>query len=664
MGHDGNGASGSPHDLDHPPTPPHNAAQPNQPGQQPVLPVMRQAGAQAPGQPGQPPAGAPGYPPYAPYPPYPPYYPQPGYPAYPGYPAPGQYPPPGQQGYAPQGYAPAQSPQQAQPGAIGVAAPPTVPFPQAPTPPAPRKPIGRRVLIGSGMGMALLIVLLIVGVVVYSFVGAIAYHVGPFVVGPYERISGVIYGQSLADVTQGAATPAMLPVAASVTCAGVMAHANAQGAYALSLPAAANYTCVATAPNYAPQTIQLTGHGAQAITLNIGPKTTSACPPESGRLSVTCAAMTLAPATLTGVVTDVATGQGIPDASVSCWNDDAALITSQRSTPTLTTTADGTGAYTLHGLAPSHYACAADQTGALTRFSVTAGQSMRQNFAVCTTHCPGLVYHGGQIMHTNTAFVVFWLPKGQTFAPGKSDANFESLVQQYFKDVGGTSFYHQLTQYWDSNGPVRNVEQFGGSYVDTTPYPHLGTTSDPLTDTDIQDAVSRAIAANHWPDNHQTDEVFVVTGYNVAECAGATCNFPKDATTGGFCGYHDVTADGTIYTFVGDSLYNYVGNYVYSCVPASFGPYGPTPNDPIIYGNAYADSVINVLSHEQFESVTDPFNASGWTANSRTEGENGDLCFTTFGRIDSQGATVTLAHGHGYNLQEEFSNLTNGCSYT
>jgi len=512
--------------------------------------------------------------------------------------------------------------------------------------------------------MALVIVLLIIGVVVYSFVGAIAYHVGPFVVGPYERISGAIYGQSLADVSQGAATPGMLPVAASVTCAGVTAHANAQGAYALSLPAAATYTCVASAPQYAPQTIQLTGHGAQSITLDIGPKTTSACPPDSGLLSVTCASLTLAPATLTGAVTDVATGQGIPGASVSCWNDDAALIVSQRATPTLTGIADGTGAYTLHGLAPSHYACAADQTGALTRFSVTAGQGMRQNFAVCTTHCSGMAYHDGQVMHTLKAFVVFWLPKGQTFAPGESDATFESLVEQYFKDVGGTSFYHLLTQYWDSNGPVRNVEQYGGAYVDTTPYPHAGSMSDPLTDTDIQDAVSRAVTANRWPDDHQSDEVFVVTGYNIEECSGGACTFPQGTTSGGFCGYHDTTADGTIYTFVGDSLYTYLGNYVYSCVPPSFGVYGPTPKGPILYGNAYADVVINVLSHEEFESVTDPVNASGWTVNSRTEGEIGDLCFTTFGPINSQGATVTLAHGHGYNLQKEFSNLTNGCSYS
>ncbi len=473
----------------------------------------------------------------------------------------------------------------------------------------------------------------------------------------------MVYGQSLAASEQD--TTEILPVAASVTCGGVTAHANARGAYSLTLPAAAQYICVATAPTYTSQTIQLKGHGAQAITLNIGPKTTSACPANSGLLTITCAALALAPATLHGVITDAATGQGVASASVQCWNDDATLIASQQAGQTFTTTTDATGAYTLHGLAPSSYACAGDQTGALHRFSLTAGQNMQLNIAVCTSHCPGMAYHFGQVMHTLKAYVVFWLPNGQTFAPGESNTTFESLVQQYFKDVGGTAFYNLLTQYWDGNGPVRNVVQFGGSYVDTTPYPHAGSMADPLTDGDIRATVARAVTANSWPDDHQSDEVFVVTGYNIEECAGGACTFPQGSSGQSFCGYHDTTNDGTIYTFVGDSLYTYIGNYVYSCVPPSFGVYGPTPNGPIPYGNAYADSVINVFSHEQFESVTDPINATGWNSNSSsTEGEIGDLCATSFGPTNAQGATVTLANGHSYVLQKEFSNLTNGCAYS
>ncbi len=43
-------------------------------------------------------------------------------------------------------------------------------------------------------------------------------------------------------------------------------------------------------------------------------------------------------------------------------------------------------------------------------------------------------------------------------------------MEQYFQDVGGTSFYNILTQYYDAlGGPIQNVVTLGGSYVDTAP---------------------------------------------------------------------------------------------------------------------------------------------------------------------------------------------------
>ena len=49
-------------------------------------------------------------------------------------------------------------------------------------------------------------------------------------------------------------------------------------------------------------------------------------------------------------------------------------------------------------------------------------------------------------------------------------------MEQYINDVGGTSFYNVLSQYYDDQGgPVRNVVTLGGSYVDTENYPRAGT---------------------------------------------------------------------------------------------------------------------------------------------------------------------------------------------
>ena len=504
-------------------------------------------------------------------------------------------------------------------------------------------------------------IVLIASAVLYSIVGSIAYQLGPLVIGPHEQISGAVYGQDLSARENGYTTAK--PIAATVTCGKASAQTSASGAFSLSLPAAAKYSCSVTAASYVSQQIVLTGHGAQPLTLNFGKgaSSSSACPSQTRNLSVTCAALTLQPATLSGVVSDSATGQGIPDASVLCWNDDAALAASQQTAQPFTTTTDGSGVYTLPNLPPDHYACVGDSAGALHRFTVSSGQHMTLNLSVCTSECPGVTYHQGAVMHTATVYADFWLPRGQKFQPDGNNTRFESLVKQYLNDIGGSQLYNMLTQYWDTAGPVRNNMRFGGAYIDTTPYPHTGTMSDPLTDDDVRASVARAIAANNWSDDHKTDEVIVFTGYNIEECAGDSCTFP-DSNGNGFCGYHDITNTGSIYAFISDFQYQDIGQFVYSCVPKTFGLLGPTAQGPIPYGDAFADQVINTLSHEEIESVTDPINGGGWYKGD-LNGEVGDLCRDSFGPLNAQGASVTLEHGHSYILQEEFNNLINGCSY-
>ncbi len=534
---------------------------------------------------------------------------------------------------------------------------------QPPKPPAPpKRPIGRGGAIFAAGGALALVVLLIVGAVIYSIVGTIAYQIGPLVIGPHEQISGVVYGQDPAARING--YNKAKPIAATVTCGAFSAQTNASGVYSLSVPAAEKYTCSVSGASYLPTKLILGGHGAQPLTLNFGAGGASAesCPAQTQSQSVSCAALTLQPATLTGAVTDAATGQGVADANVSCWNDDEALATSQQTAQTYSTVANANGVFILKNLPPDHYACVGNLTGTLHRFSLTSGQSMRLNFPICMHGCPGMTYHQGAVMHTATIYIDFWLPKGQNFEPDGNNARFESLVKQYASDVGGTPFYNLLTQYWDTGGPVRNNMRFGGAYVDTTPYPHAGTPGDPITDEEVQASAERAIAANHWSDDHATDEVFVLTGYDVEECAGNSCTYP-DSNGNGFCGYHDTTNSGTIYAFISDIQYQFIGNYVYSCVPKTFGQLGPTAQGPIPYGDAYADQVINTFSHEQAESVTDPIGAGGWYKGD-TAGEIGDICRDSFGPLDSSGASVKLNHGHSYILQEEFSNLTNGCAYS
>ncbi|HEU0027412.1 MAG TPA: hypothetical protein VFQ25_09880, partial [Ktedonobacterales bacterium] len=82
---------------------------------------------------------------------------------------------------------------------------------------------------------------------------------------------------------------------------------------------------------------------------------------------------------------------------------------------------------------------------------------------------------------------------------------------------------------------------------------------------------------------------------------------------------------------------------------------------PAPYGAPLADAIINSLSHEQFEMVSDP-GGQGWYG-SGGDSEIADRCETSFGPPASDGSTVRLANGHGYAIQREWSNATNSCTY-
>ncbi len=619
-----------------------------------VYPNYPQAPAYPSPTPGYPPA--PGYPGYAPSPQYP-YPPAPNAGGYPGYPPsyPG-YPAPNYPGYPPSypipnapyaGYAP-------YPAYPAPAAPPN--GANQPTPPPPKPATPRRAgptVALTGAALALVTVITAVALVIYAAVGVTGVRVGPFTLGPQEQISGVVYGMNLASSEQG--TFLAQRIAAQVSCAGVTTQSSADGAYQLAVPANHRYQCVVAAPpTYAPLTVTINGHGTHPLTVNFGASgaqaTATSCATTGRGLTMACPAVPLTPATAHGVVTNVVSGLPLANVSVTCWNDDAALATSDGTARMYSAMTDRLGDYSLR-LPPSHYACVGDNTGALQRFTVTTGQNLPLNIAVCVAACPGMAYHQGQVMHTQAIYLDFWLPSGATYEPSGGNARFETLLQRYFHDVGGTPFYGLLTQYWDTSGPVRNHEQLGGVYMDTTPYPHAGTQADPLTDGDIQESILRATFAHtSWGQNTGRDEFIVITGYGMNECDQRDCSFARNGdTTNAFCAYHSTLGNGNVYAYAPDVAdCNYEPTFDSGLIPE---------NDPV------AAAITSSLSHEQFESITDP-NGDAWYTNEANGGEIGDLCYTTFGQIDSQGGTVTLAHGDSYTLQAEWSNLANACVYS
>ena len=266
-----------------------------------------------------------------------------------------------------------------------------------------------------------------------------------------------------------------------------------------------------------------------------------------------------------------------------------------------------------------------------------------------------LAYHGGQVMHTNTAYAIYWVPSGFHVS-----ANYESLINQYLTDVAaasgsGMNVYSTASQYYDSAASVRYQSAFGGAYVDTNAFPANGCDDthgllhDPvcLTDQQIRTEIQRVLTVKGWHGNAST-MFFLMTPDTVGSCldgSGAEC------TTNLYCAYHSDFAD----TAGEDVIY---ANEPYDATSGGGLCFsGESPNADA------ADATINTISHEHIEAITDP-HGDAWYSNDATGDEVADLCLKSFGPIVGGGAGAEynqVINGHNYWLQEEYSNEGGAC---
>lgn len=267
-----------------------------------------------------------------------------------------------------------------------------------------------------------------------------------------------------------------------------------------------------------------------------------------------------------------------------------------------------------------------------------------------------MTYHGGAVMQTHTAHTIFWAPAPSHSVP----ASYSGLVNRWFRDIGGSPFLNIVTQYYQDDSPsypfayIQNVATLGGTWVDTSnPYPHPGTAAAPLLDVDIQAEVLRAIAANGWPNGGRNVEFFVYTALGIESCYDGTrmqCTIGSQPAggQGGYCAYHGAfgsCANPIIYANMPYAA-TWKSGFTYNC-----GVHDAYPNDPD------ADLEISPTSHEQFESITDPFgcgSVSGWYDTDGT-GEIGDKCAYIFGSVGADGGNLSL-NGNRYVVQQEWSN--------
>lgn len=258
---------------------------------------------------------------------------------------------------------------------------------------------------------------------------------------------------------------------------------------------------------------------------------------------------------------------------------------------------------------------------------------------------PVLTYHGGPVMAGTThVYAIFWEPP-----TGSVSANYNSLINRYFSDVGGSPLYQNLRQYTQTGNAFPANAVLAASWVDTGAYP-----ANPVLDVDIQNEVTHAQSANGWVSS-SSNIFFVFTEKDEGVCidsARKQCTPGLVPATSGFCAYHgSYGSNNTIYAAM-----PYAGSPTFNggCTPGA-------PNAPAVAGsypnNDSADLSINLTSHEQMEAATDPL-GNGWVTSNF---EIGDLCAWTFGPNNSHSGDVTW-NNNTYIVQQEWDNTINGCA--
>ncbi len=272
--------------------------------------------------------------------------------------------------------------------------------------------------------------------------------------------------------------------------------------------------------------------------------------------------------------------------------------------------------------------------------------NVKPGLALPAVSAAQLTYHGGPVMHSDKNYAIYWEPSGHA-----TPASYKSAINSYFTNVAAdsgksTNVYSTDTQYSDGSGNIAYNVSSGSPIVDANPYPASGcpqTGGNPcLTDAQLGTEINRVINASGLPRGLGTI-YYVFTPQNVASCfdaAGTQCS------TNVFCAYHSSFGSGASTTLYADQPYAAITG----CDP------GQRPN------STPADATINVVSHENNESITDPLGTAWYDSSGN---ENGDKCNFNFGSPlgGASGALFNQQISTGiYWLQQEWSNAIGGCA--
>ena len=221
----------------------------------------------------------------------------------------------------------------------------------------------------------------------------------------------------------------------------------------------------------------------------------------------------------------------------------------------------------------------------------------------------------------------------------------------FLRDLNESTFIHLVDQY---TGATEDDRYPVGRHARV----HYGTPGATLSELDIA-AIVHAVAEERGTGLDNIYHVFLPMGTDTCAIVPAgsppACYSPDNPATFAFCGYHSAVE------------FSDIGIVLFTVEPWQGPGSGceiatATPNGVLI------DSTDNVLSHETFETITDPIPGLGYfnlTGDILTGQEIGDECvlFNFFTNSPGQYTPPVFAiNGKNYAVQLEYSNTYHACA--
>jgi len=231
------------------------------------------------------------------------------------------------------------------------------------------------------------------------------------------------------------------------------------------------------------------------------------------------------------------------------------------------------------------------------------GTSIKPPFSAARPRSTQIEYHGGPILLGSVPVYIIYY--------GAIPSGTQSIVNDFFSNLGGSGQYNVNTTYYDGDGNrIMNALTFSPT---TSVYNDNYSIGKIVTGSGVQKIVQSALLNGHLP----VDEggvYFVITSPDVH--AIGFCN--------SFCAYH---SNSTSIISGKDIKYSLVPDPSQACDGCSgnvavFGE-NITPN-----GDLGADEMTDSIMHELSETVSDP-DLNAWYT--RSGAENGDLCNFNYG---------------------------------